>query len=214
MKYTPCRAVLEFLLENDTSKDKIAWRIQCIGCVVEDADIIVQARLGNKGAYRELLRKYAPFAVAVAFARSGNREAARQAVADAFVQAAKEISALPDAAPIAPWLGSIVRSAAARRPAGAGRTHTTIEAAGEKVKKAVADAGGPAAVSPEERNRLAMSAFESLPDEAREALCMLHTCTRNYAEIAGIMAMEAGQVDEHLVKAREQVAAILSALFQ
>jgi DNA-directed RNA polymerase specialized sigma24 family protein len=43
---------------------------------------------------------------------------------------------------------------------------------------------------------------------------MLHTCTRNYAEIAGIMAMEAGQVDEHLVKAREQVAAILSALFQ
>jgi len=44
---------------------------------MKDSDIIAQATLGNKGAYRELLRKYSNLALAVAFARSGNRETAR-----------------------------------------------------------------------------------------------------------------------------------------
>ena len=104
---------------------------------MKDSDIISQAVLGNKGAYRELLRKYANLSLAVAYARSGDREIARLASADAFVEASKELSELPESAPIAPWIASITRATSAKRMAGRRRASLSADAAKEKVQKAL-----------------------------------------------------------------------------
>jgi RNA polymerase sigma factor (sigma-70 family) len=174
----------------------------------------MQASAGNKGAYRELLRKYADLALAVAFARSGNRETARLSAADAFVEGSKEFANLPEAAPIPPWLASIARAVVAKQMGIRRRASLTPEAAKEKVEKALQESGGPGNLEPETKAELAVAAFNVLSDEAREALCLRHVYSKNYAEIASAMATEASRVDEQIAQARDQLATILGPLFR
>lgn len=180
---------------------------------MEDSDIITQAKMGNKGAYREFLRKYAPLALAVAFARTDNREAARVAAADAFVAASRELVDLPDAAPIPPWIANAVRAAVARRMGARTRVTLTPEAAKEKVKTAVEEAGGRGAVEPEKKNELASVAFRALSNEAREILCLRHLYSIDYVSIASAMATGAGDADQNIARARELLADIMEPLF-
>lgn len=180
---------------------------------MEDSDIIAQAKLGNKGAYRELLRKYAPLTLAVAFARSDDVETARQAAADAFVQASRELTNLPDAAPISPWIASTARVAVAKRMEGRRRVTLTPEAAKEKVQTAVEEAGGKDQFEPKKKNKLAMLAFRALSNEAREILCLRYMYSNNYANIASAMATEASEADEYIASARNLLANIMEPLF-
>ncbi len=184
------------------------------GLEVKDSDIIIQAGLGNKGAYRELLRKYANLALAVAYARSGNRETARLAAADSFVEAAKELASLPETALISPWLASIVRGAVAKRMSGSRRASLTLEAAREKIEEAVNEGGGPAAIGAEAKNELALTAFSALTDEAREVLCLRHIYSSNYSDIASGLATEASEADKQIAAARETLATVLEPLYR
>jgi RNA polymerase sigma-70 factor (ECF subfamily) len=180
---------------------------------VKDSDIISQAALGNKGAYRELLRKYANLALAVAFARSGNRETARLGAADAFVQASKELSNLPEVAPISPWIASVTRAEVAKRMSGTRRASLTLEAAKERIEKALEEAGGPGQLDPDVKSELAMVALNALSDQEREALCLRHIYSTSYTDIASAMTIEASQADDQIAKARDQLAEILKPLF-
>lgn len=181
---------------------------------MNDSDIINQASMGNKGAYREFLRKYANLGLAVAFARSGDIETARLACADAFVEASKELGELPETAPIAPWIASITRATVARRMAGKRRVSLTIEAAKEKIEKTLEEAGGPIGLSTEAKNEFGIVALGALSDEAREALCLLHIYSNSYSEIAAAMATEASIADEEIAKARHQLGIVLEPLLK
>lgn len=180
---------------------------------MKDSDIIAQATIGNKGAYRELLRKYSNLALAVAFARSGNRETARLGAADAFVQASKELSNLPEAAPIAPWIASVTRAEVSKRMGSTRRASLTLEAAKERIKKTLEEAGGSGQLDSDTKSELIMIALSALPDEAREALCLRHIYDTSYAEIAAAMATDASQVDDEIAQARKQLADIIGSLF-
>ena len=181
---------------------------------MDDSDIIIEAKGGNKGAYREMLRKYSNLALAVAYARSGNKDTSRNAAADAFVQASKELSEFPDTAPIAPWIAGISRTAAAKHMEGVRRSALTIEAAKENVQKAVEEAGGAEMLDSQVKNELALSALSALTDEARETLSLRHLYNSSYSNIAAAVAVEASEIDEQIAQAREQLAQILSPLFE
>ncbi len=181
---------------------------------MNDSDIITQANMGNKGAYREFLRKYANLSLAVAFARSGDSETARLACADAFVEAAKELAELPETAPIAPWIASITRATVARRMAGKRRASLTVDAGKDKVEKALEEAGGPGSLGAEAKNELGIAALGALSDEAREALCLLHIYSNSYPDIAAAMATEASLADEEIAKARHQLGIVLEPLLK
>lgn len=180
---------------------------------MKDSDIIVQATIGNKGAYRELLRKYANLTLAVAFARSGNSETARLAAADTFVEASKELANLPETALIPPWIASITRAAVQQRMSGTRRVSFTPEAARGKILKVLEEAERPDSLSPEQKNSLVFVAFNSLSDEQREVLSLLHIYSNTYSEIASAMAAEADETDDRIAKAREQMASVLDPLF-
>lgn len=179
---------------------------------MKDSDIISQAIVGNKGAYRELLRKYANLTLAVAYARAGNVDTARLAAADAFITASRELAGLPETAPISPWLANITRTATANRMSGVRRISYTEEAAKEKIRGMVEEAGGPGKTKAEAKNELAFIAFSSLTDEEREVLCLLHLYSKSYADIGSAMAREAGEADELLAKARDRLATALEPL--
>lgn len=180
---------------------------------LKDSDIITQASLGNKGAYRELLRKYANLALAIALARSGNKDTARMAAADAFVEGAKELSQLPETAPIPPWIASVTRNTIAKHMSGRRRPFITADAASEKIKKTIEEAGNAGSLSADNKNELAIQAFNALSDEEREAMCLLHLYSNKYDEIAAAMTSEASKVDEYVASARNKLAEILSPLF-
>jgi RNA polymerase sigma-70 factor (ECF subfamily) len=180
---------------------------------MEDSDIVVEARTGNKGAYRELLRKYADLVLAVAYARSGNKTTTRVAAADAFVEASRELAGLPDTAPIAPWLSGVTRLVTARNMGTARQIPLTLDAAKEKILKAVEEAGGPGQLSADSRNALALEALSTLPEEAREALCLRHLHSADYSNIASAMTSDVDQIDTQIAKAREHLAEILGPLF-
>jgi len=177
---------------------------------LEDSDIISQARAGSKGAYRELLRKYSGLALAVAYARTGRKDMAQQAATNGLVEAARELAALPDAAPIAPWLASIVRSAAVKQRGGARRGSFTFEEAKNKVQRVLAESDS---LAPGMKNELVLAAFGALSDEAREALCLRHLYSSDYGNIASAMTAEAGDTDKLIAGAREQLAEVVEPLF-
>jgi DNA-directed RNA polymerase specialized sigma24 family protein len=180
---------------------------------MEDSDIILEARTGNKGAYREMLRKYADLALAVAFARSGNKATTRAAASDAFVEASRELVGLPDAAPIAPWLAGVTRLVTARNMGTARQIPLTLDAAKERIRKAVEEAGGPGDLTPERRSELALEALATLPEEVREALCLRHLYSMDYSDIASAKASDVNEIDSQLAKAREHLTEILEPLF-
>jgi len=180
---------------------------------MEDSDIILEARTGNKGAYRELLRKYADLALAVAFARCGNKIMTRTAASDAFVEASRELGGLPDAAPIGPWLAGVTRLVTARNMGTARQIPLTLDAAKEKIRKAVEEMGGPEQLTPERKNELILEALTTLPEEAREVLYLRHLHSMDYSDIASAMASDVNQIDSQLAKAREQLTEILEPLF-
>ena len=180
---------------------------------MEDSDIIIEARTGNKGAYRELLRKYADLVLAVAYARSGNKTTTRLAASDAFVEASRELAGLPDTAPVASWLAGVTRLVTARNMGTARQIPLTLDAAKEKILKAVEEAGGPGELDENSRNQLALEALATLPEEAREALCLRHFHSADYADIASAMTSDVNQIDDHIAKAREHLAEILAPLF-
>ncbi len=180
---------------------------------MEDTDIVIEARTGNKGAYRELLRKYADLVLAVAYARSGNKTTTRIAAADAFVEASRELSGLPDSAPIAPWLAGVTRLVTARNMGTARQVPLTLDVAKEKLLKAVEEAGGAGELDADRKNALALDALATLPEEAREAMCLRHFHSADYSEIASAMASDVNQIDDRIAKAREHLAEILEPLF-
>jgi len=180
---------------------------------LKDSDIISQASLGNKGAYRELLRKYSNLSLAVALARSGNRDKARAAAADAFVEGAKELGQIPESAPISPWIASLTRATAAKRMGGTRRPSLTTEAAEEKIKNAIEEADESEPMTAEKKSELSLLAFGALSDDEREALCLLHLYSNKYDEIAAAMTTEASRIDENLASARNKLAIILGPLF-
>jgi RNA polymerase sigma-70 factor (ECF subfamily) len=180
---------------------------------MEDTDIVIEARTGNKGAYRELLRKYADLVLAVAYARSGNKTTTRVAAADAFVEASRELAGLPDSAPIAPWLAGITRLVTARNMGTARQVPLTLDAAKEKLLKTVEEAGGAGELDAERKNVLVLEALSSLPEEAREAFCLRHFYSADYGDIASAMASDVYEIDSQIARAREHLAEILQPLF-
>ncbi|CAA9490528.1 MAG: RNA polymerase sigma factor RpoE, partial [uncultured Solirubrobacteraceae bacterium] len=88
---------------------------------VEDAELIVRARSGDRDAYGMLVQRHQRIAFRTAYAVCGDAADAEDAAQDAFVKAYRALGRFRDGSPWRPWLLTIVANEARNRRRSAGR---------------------------------------------------------------------------------------------
>ena len=171
--------------------------------MMDDASAIEKCRKGEREAFRFLVERYQAQAVGHAIAVLGNREDARDAVQEAFVDAFRAINRFDTARRFYPWFYVLLRNrcfkmTARRRPA-EDIEETEILAA-------------PADVLPEERFALE-KALLSLSAEDREIIVLKYFDGLSYQELAEHLQIPRGTVMSRLFYARKQLQAKLSGKF-
>lgn len=133
------------------------------GAAGVDAQLAYSARAGDRGAFEELYRRFAP-AVHGILVASAPRTEARDLVQEVFLLALRSIRRLEDPARIGPWLCTIARNLA--RDA-----HKKSRARGE-LDENLAAPEADAAPDDEEEAERALAALRTLPDAYRETLAL------------------------------------------
>ena len=90
------------------------------GRPLDEAELITRARVGDVGAYEELVRAFSDLASRVACLIGGVEEA-DDAVQEAFVKAFRALPRFRDGSPFRPWLLKIVTNEARNHRRAAGR---------------------------------------------------------------------------------------------
>src|SRR5436309_2642352 len=111
--------------------------------VLDEDDLIAQARGGDAAAYASLVRRHQDVAFRTAMLITGNAQDAEDAAQDGFVKAWRALGRFRAGAPFRPWLLQIVANEARNRRRSAGRrVQLGLRAAAE-------EPSGGAAPSPE-----------------------------------------------------------------
>jgi RNA polymerase sigma-70 factor, ECF subfamily len=147
-----------------------------------DATIVALERL-YRGHYQRFFR--------VALAVLGNREAAADAVQEAFVRAIKSRFALRDAAALEAWVWRTVMNVAVTQRAVAGRTSSGLDEDAER-----AQTNGHA-----EELRELRAAVAALPERQRMVLFLRHYADLDYDAIAELLGIARGTVAATLSQA-------------
>jgi RNA polymerase sigma-70 factor (ECF subfamily) len=177
-----------------------------------ETELIRLCREGQKQFYQPLVRAYEPEANRVAFAMLRDRDAARDAVQEAFIKAYRALGRFELGRSFRPWFLQILRNQC--------RDMLRRRKAGLDVERidAVMAERLPGGFDPE-RDRRRTEAAEVLwqalgrisPDH-REVLVMKELQGLNYAEIAEAVAIPEGTVASRLFHARRALREALDAM--
>ena len=167
-----------------------------------DAELARAAAAGDSQAFDELYRRHADGAWRVAYAVTGNREDAADAVAEAFTRVLTALNAgrLADLDRFRPYLLATTRNAGIDVLRRTGRVHPT--------DTELADPAGPGGLGPSERlldtldSALVASAFRSLPERWRSVLWLTEVEGMAPAEAAGLLGLSANGAAQLAVRAR------------
>jgi RNA polymerase sigma factor (sigma-70 family) len=167
-----------------------------------DAELARAAAGGDGQAFDELYRRHADAAWRVAYAVTGNREDAADAVAEAFTRMLTALNAgrLADLDRFRPYLLATTRNAAIDVLRRTGRVHPT--------DTELADPAGPGTLGPSERllegldSALVAAAFRSLPERWRSVLWLTEVEGMAPAEAAGLLGLSANGAAQLAVRAR------------
>ena len=171
-----------------------------------DAELVAQARCGDREAFGELVRRYQRAAYSVALSVTGKHQDAEDAVQEAFMVALQRLDDCRNADRFAGWLLAIVRNRARNLI-----RRESLRSAEEI--PASASASGP---SPDK-----MAYLSDLRVQLREALAKLTEVQREivllhdlegwkHSEISERLGIPAGTVRSHLHFARKELRARLA----
>jgi RNA polymerase sigma-70 factor (ECF subfamily) len=164
--------------------------------VLDEDDLIAQARGGDAAAYASLVRCHQDVAFRTAMLITGNAQDAEDAAQDGFVKAWRALGRFRAGEPLRPWLLTIVANEARNRRRAAGRReHLALRAATALPQ---ADAG-PAAVALD-RDLLA-AAIGRLRDDDRVVIGCRYLLDLSEAEIAAALGVARGTVKSRLSRA-------------
>jgi len=173
---------------------------------VSDGELVRRARLGDQGAFRELVERHRAMVLRVARAVTGDRDDGEDVAQEAFVNAYRALGRYDPSRDFATWLRAItVRQAvsalrARRRQRGADPAQPPHEQ--QEAPEAVAEGA-------ELRQRV-RQAIESLPIRQRVAVTLFALDGADLSETAEAMGCSVGAVKTHLHRARERLAQLLS----
>ena len=168
-----------------------------------------RAQSGDREAFDRLAERYRAALRAMAFLRTGDREAAQDLAQEALTRAWEALPTLREPGAFLPWLKQIIARACLswHRPA----RPVTVSLAEDEPLQLPADASlQPLAILlVRERERALRQALASLPDANRLALLMSVWEGASYEEIAAFTGVAVTTVEGRLYRARKQMRRLL-----
>jgi RNA polymerase sigma factor (sigma-70 family) len=178
------------------------------GRPLEDAELIERARVGEVGAYAELVRRYQDVGVRTAHvvAPDGDAEDAAQ---EAFIKAYRALGRFRAGAPFRPWLLQIVANEARNRRRSAGRRAGLALRAAEDRPSDDAAPSPESAVLAHERQQSLIAAVNALRDEDREVIGARYFLELSEAETAEALGIPRGTVKSRLSRALDRLRVVV-----
>ena len=170
---------------------------------ISDGDLVRLARAGDPVAFRLLVERHRPMALARARWLGGDPGDAEDVVQDAFLQAFVALDRLQDPERFAAWLGGIVRNV--HRAASRRAPLDLVAEWPEELHPLSCDGLPDAAVDDLDRGDVLGCALASLPPRQQQAVRMFYYADLPVAGIAGRLADTPGAVKARLHKARQRL---------
>lgn len=174
---------------------------------IEDELLVLRCQGGDEAALRDLVARWQPRLARVARQLTGDREAARDVLQDAWLAIARGIKRLDDPARFRTWAYRIltnrctdwVRRRMVRRRFVEAQKQASVDAGAETTSGADLDgaSGG------------VRAALAALPDEQRSVVVLHYSVGMGIREIARVLGVPSGTVKSRLFHARERLRAVL-----
>lgn len=186
-----------------------AWRLPLVRKMdaldrLGEAELVAEARRGNRDAFGELVRRHQTLAYNTALRVVGNRADALDVTQDAFVRAYDALASFDNARPFAPWLSAIVTNLALnvaqrKRPAMELQDNLTAPRRSDPAQRAL---------EAEQQARV-RAALLQLPPAWRAVIELRHFQDMSYDEIAAALDLPLSDVKSHLFRARQKLKQLL-----
>jgi RNA polymerase sigma-70 factor (ECF subfamily) len=170
-----------------------------------DAELVVDARSGDAGAFTRLVERYRAPALRFAYGIAGDE--AEDAVQEAFVKAYRNLDSFRPGAAFRPWLFTIVANEARnRRRSMSRRTSLELRVRDQPLPLG---AGSDTVAVEQEQRRLLVAAVNNLPDHHREVVALRFFAGLSESETAEVLACPAGTAKSRLSRALDHLRAAL-----
>jgi RNA polymerase sigma factor (sigma-70 family) len=170
--------------------------------VLDEDDLIAQARRGDAAAYSTLVRRHQDVAFRTAMLITGHAQDAEDAAQEAFVKAWRALGRFRAGEPLRPWLLTIVANEARNRRRAAGRReHLALRAAA-----ALPAAAGEPPAAALDRDELA-AAIGRLRDDDRVVIGCRYLLDLSETETAAALGVARGTVKSRLSRALDRLRA-------
>jgi RNA polymerase sigma factor (sigma-70 family) len=176
-----------------------------VGRPLDEPDLILRAKRGDKHAYEELVHAYQGIAFRTAYVIARNASDAEEAAQDGFVKAWRALGRFRAGAPFRPWLLRIVANEARNRVRSAGRrANLALRAATEESSGDAAPSPEAAFLSAEQRAAL-LAAVNELPDEQRTVVSLRYFLGLSEQEVAETLDVPKGTVKSRTARALDRL---------
>jgi RNA polymerase sigma factor (sigma-70 family) len=169
---------------------------------VELGKLVEAARAGDHDAFATLVLRYQNFAIGLAYAGLGDVELARDAAQDAFIEAYLHLKQLRDPHAFPSWMRRIVAKRCDRITRR--KAHSTEDLA-VSVEQACDPLAPDAANERRDRQAIAHSAIETLPEHERIVVALYYFASQSLAEIGRFLEIPANTVKQRLHSARKRM---------
>jgi RNA polymerase sigma-70 factor (ECF subfamily) len=169
-----------------------------------DADLLVRVARGDRAAFEQLYARYARAVLGLALRRLGDREAAEEAVQEAFASVWRRAGSFrPERGAGAPWLYAVARNAITDRY----RTRGDVPA---EVPETASPDDGPADRAEADWVALRVHrALELLPRAERDVIELAYWSGLSQSEVAGFLGIPLGTVKTRTRSALHRLAEAL-----
>ena len=176
-----------------------------------DEKLVRSVLSGDRGAFGELVERYEDMVLAVAYARVGTIEEARDVAQEAFLACHMSLGRLLDGSQFGRWLYGITRRQSVYWLRGRDRHAKGPEAKADG-GGGEPDSGPHESVMAEERLKDIRTAIETLPVRYREVMVLRYFHGRSYEDIARFLGLTVSGVDTRMQRGRILLVERLDAL--
>jgi RNA polymerase sigma-70 factor (ECF subfamily) len=169
-----------------------------------DEYLVASAKAGDRQAFQMLAGRWQKKLIAHAWRLTGDREVARDAAQEGWIEILRGIGRLEDERAFAAWAYRIVSRRCARQIGAAVRRRELAQAS--SAEPVAEDQEPPEAALEHDRLRAAVRA---LPEQQRAAVALFHFEEMSVAEVAVALDVPVGTVKTRLMHARRKLRAAL-----